>query len=99
MTTDDHRLVRTRLGSLIDVLRRRLVGAGHAHAAVEFGIIMIVAMFVMVVAVQFAFTGEAAQVAVLANVEGASSTAKDPAASQSAVPAYLAEHIDDAFRA
>ncbi len=86
--------VRGRLGSGIVALRRRLVGAGHAQAAVEFGIILAVALFVLVVAVQFAFIGEAARALGQANYQGARSMALNPAANQSAAPGYVAEHIE-----
>ncbi|GEM_PF-5258721 len=99
MTIDHQGLVRTRFGRVIDVLRRRLVGAGYAQAAVDLGIIVIAALFVLGVAAQFAFTGEAAEVAALANFTDARSTTINPAASQFAVPVYLTKHVDDAFRA
>jgi len=74
--------VRGRLGSAIVTLRRRLVGAGHAQAAVEFGIILAVALFVLEVAVQFAFMGEAARAFGRANYRVAKGL--NPVANQSA---------------
>ena len=99
MSTYAQCFVRARLGSEIAALRRRLVGAGHARAAVEFGIILTIALLVLVVVVQFAFTGEAARALVQANYKAARSSTENPAANQSAVPRYIADHIDDAFRA
>jgi len=99
MMMSDQGPVRTRFVGRVEVLRRRLVGAGDAQAAVEFGFILMVALFVLAVAVQFAAPEAAVRVMEEANFQGMRSTAINPAASQSAVPAYLAEHIDDAFRA
>ncbi len=50
-----------------------------------------VALFVVAVAVQFAAPEAAVRVMEEANFQGMTSTAITPAASQSAVPAYLAE--------
>jgi len=96
MSISDQGPVRTRFLGRVEVLRRRLVGAGDAQAAVETGFILMVALFVLAVAVQFAAPEAAVRVMEEANFQG---MAINPAASQSAVPAYLAEHIDDAFRA
>lgn len=85
--------VRGRLRSGIVTLRRRLVGAGHAQAAVAFGTILAVALFVLVVVGQFAFIGEAARALGQANYRGARNTAVNPAANQSAAAGFTAEHL------
>jgi len=85
--------VRGRLLSGIVTLRRRLVGAGHAQAAVAFETIPAVALFVLVVVGQFAFIGEAARAWGQANYWGARNTAVNPAANQSAAAGYVAEHF------
>lgn len=95
MATFAQCFVRGRLPSGIVTLRRRLVGAGHAQAAVEFGTILAVALFVLVVAGQFAFIGGAARALLgQANYRGASSMAMNPAANQSAASGYIAEHLE-----
>jgi hypothetical protein len=94
MATHAQCCVRGRLQSGIVTLRRRLVGAGHAQAAVEFGTILAVALFVLVVAGQFAFIGEAARALGQANYRGARSMAMNPAANQSAASGYITEHIE-----
>ncbi|HUY17834.1 MAG TPA: TadE family protein [Candidatus Binataceae bacterium] len=51
--------------------RRVVAGAGRAQAAVEFAIILTVALIVLVVGVQFAIIGEAALALGQANYQGA----------------------------
>lgn len=89
--------VRGRFLSGIVTLRRRLVGAGHAQAAVELGIILAVALLVLV-AVRFAFTGEAARAFGQANYQGARSVAMNPVANQSAARGYLAHQLKSVCR-
>lgn len=70
--------------------RRLLAGAGRAQAAVEFAIILTVAVIVLVVGVQFAIIGEAALALGQANYQGARYAAVNAASyTQSGIQSYM----------
>ncbi|MBF6568765.1 MAG: hypothetical protein IVW54_07815 [Candidatus Binataceae bacterium] len=65
----------------------------------EFAIILTVALFVLVVAVQFAIIGEAALALGQANYQGARYAAVNPTANQSAVTSYILQNASPTISA
>ncbi len=78
-------------GRFIDsaAIRRMIAGGGKAQAAVEFAIILTVALIVLVIGVQFAIIGNAALALGQANYQGARWAAVNPSATQSQVNSYI----------
>jgi Flp pilus assembly protein TadG len=76
-------------GRFINLVRRRLAGTGRAQAAVEFAIILTVALIVLVVGVQFAIIGETALALGQANYQGARYAAVNPSSTQAQIQAYM----------
>jgi Flp pilus assembly protein TadG len=70
-------------------IRRLIAGGGKAQAAVEFAIILTVALIVLVIGVQFAIIGNAALALGQANYQGARWAAVNPSATQSQVNSYI----------
>jgi Flp pilus assembly protein TadG len=71
-------------------LRQRMIaGAARAQSAVEFAIILTVAIIVLVIGVQFAIIGEAALALGQMNYQGARWAAINPSATQSQVQSYM----------
>lgn len=71
-------------------IRGRIVGgACRAQSAVEFAIILTVALIVLVIGVQFAIVGEAALALGQMNYQGARWAAINPSATQSQVQTYM----------
>ncbi len=70
-------------------LRRLLAGGSRAQSAVEFAIVVTVALIVLVIGVQFAIIGNAALALGQANYQGARWAAINPSATQSQVNSYI----------
>ena len=70
-------------------IRRLIAGRGRAQAAVEFAIILTVALIVLVIGVQFAIIGNASLALGQADYQGARWAAINPSANQSQVNAYI----------
>ncbi len=98
MPTDARGPVRERFINLA-TLGRRLAGAGRAQAAVEFALILTVALIVLVIGVQFAIIGNAALALGQVNYQGARYAAVNPSASQSAVQSYILSVASPTIRA
>lgn len=89
MITDARGVVRRRFMNRV-APRRWLAGAGRAQAAVEFAIILTVALIVLVVGIQFAIIGEAALALGQANYQGARWAAVNATTyTQSGVQSYM----------
>jgi Flp pilus assembly protein TadG len=89
MATDTRSVARQQLVTS-SRFRRLLAGAGRAQAAVEFAIILTVALIVLVVGVQFAIIGEAALALGQANYQGARWAAVNATSyTQSGVQSYM----------